>query len=365
PQIFFLLEPRSQGPPGPSGGWAPASWELPTKEAHWHSEGNRDPEPWASQRAWAQRLPQGPASPSAAPSARTPHVDSCGRGWPRRPPSSLDPASCQAWAGRGPGGAESLPGDRGRLQGCRLGPAGHRVALVPPPDHSVYLFVVNHPPSGTTVELLQFQEAERALLHLKTIRHEQLPNVNDVVAVGPEHFYATNDHYFTEPRLRAWELYVGLKWSNVVYYSPSEVREVAGGFDFANGITVSPDGKYLYVAELLGHKIHVFDKLADGSLRALKALTFDTLVDNLSVDPATGDVWVGCHPNGMRIFFYDPENPPPSEVLRIQNILSSSPTVTHVYAEEGFVLQGNNVASVYGRKLLIGNMFHRALYCEL
>ncbi|XP_056656919.1 serum paraoxonase/arylesterase 1-like [Monodelphis domestica] len=251
----------------------------------------------------------------------------------------------------------------GGLDGASFNP--HGISTFIGEDHSVYLFVVNHPPSGTTVELLQFQEAERALLHLKTIRHEQLPNVNDVVAVGPEHFYATNDHYFTEPRLRAWELYVGLKWSNVVYYSPSEVREVAGGFDFANGITVSPDGKYLYVAELLGHKIHVFDKLADGSLRALKALTFDTLVDNLSVDPATGDVWVGCHPNGMRIFFYDPENPPPSEVLRIQNILSSSPTVTQVYAEEGFVLQGSTVASVYGRKLLIGTVFHRALYCEL
>ncbi|XP_043824549.1 serum paraoxonase/arylesterase 1-like isoform X2 [Dromiciops gliroides] len=123
--------------------------------------------------------------------------------------------------------------------------------------------------------------------------------------------------------------------------------------------------KYLYVAELLGHKIHVFEKLADGSLKARKALAFDTLVDNLSVDPTTGDVWVGCHPNGMKIFFYDPENPPPSEVLRIQNILSSNPTVTQVYAEEGSVLQGSTVASVYQGRLLIGTVFHRALYCEL
>ncbi|XP_074051451.1 serum paraoxonase/arylesterase 1-like isoform X1 [Macrotis lagotis] len=241
----------------------------------------------------------------------------------------------------------------------------HGISTFTDEDDTVYLFVVNHPQFRTTVELFKFQEEERSLLYLKTIQHELLPNVNDIVAVGREHFYATNDHYFSDLYLRSWELYLGLKWSNVVYYSPNEVREVAGGFDFANGINISPDGKYLYVAELLGHKIHIFEKHANGSLTALKALAFDTLVDNLSVDPTTGDVWVGCHPNGMRIFSYDPENPPPSEVLRIQNLVSSKPTVTQVYVEEGAILQGSTVASVYEGKLLIGTVFHRALYCKL
>lgn len=70
-------------------------------------------------------------------------------------------------------------------------------------------------------------------------------SLNDIVAVGPEHFYATNDHYFLDPYLRSWEMYLGLAWSYVVYYSPSEVRVVAEGFDFANGINISPDGKYV------------------------------------------------------------------------------------------------------------------------
>lgn len=43
-------------------------------------------------------------------------------------------------------------------------------------------------------------------------------------------------------------------------------------------------------------------------------LQLDTLVDNLSVDPHTGDIWTGCHPNGMKLFYYDPENLPASEV---------------------------------------------------
>lgn len=53
------------------------------------------------------------------------------------------------------------------------------------------------------------------------------------------------------------------------------------------------------------------------------------------------------------------------QVLRIQNILSEEPAVTRVYAENGSVLQGSSVATLYAGKLLIGTVFHRALYCEL
>ncbi|XP_042540702.1 serum paraoxonase/arylesterase 1 [Dipodomys spectabilis] len=241
----------------------------------------------------------------------------------------------------------------------------HGISTFTDEDNTVYLLVVNHPNFKTTVELFKFQEGEKSLLHLKTIRHELLPNVNDIVAVGPEHFYATNDHFFTDSYLRSWELYLGLAWSYVVFYSPDKVQVVAEGFDFANGISISPDSKYVYIAELLAHKIHVYEKHANWTLTPLKSLAFDTLVDNLSVDPATGDLWVGCHPNGVKIFSYDPENPPGSEVLRIQNILTEEPKVTVVYAENGTVLQGSTVASVYKGKLLIGTVFHKALYCEL
>ncbi|XP_004676756.1 PREDICTED: serum paraoxonase/arylesterase 1 [Condylura cristata] len=241
----------------------------------------------------------------------------------------------------------------------------HGISTFTDEDNTVYLLVVNHPDYKSTIELFKFQEEEKSLLHLKTIRHRLLPNVNDIVAVGPEQFYATNDHYFVNQYLRSWELHLGLAWSYVVYYSPNEVQVVAEGFDFANGINISPDGKHVYIAELLAHKIHVYEKHANWTLTPLKTLDFDTLVDNISVDPVTGDLWVGCHPNGIKIFFYDAEKPPASEVLQIQNILTDEPKVTLVYAENGTVLQGSTVASVYKGKLLIGTVFHKALYCKL
>ncbi|XP_006880280.1 PREDICTED: serum paraoxonase/arylesterase 1 [Elephantulus edwardii] len=241
----------------------------------------------------------------------------------------------------------------------------HGISTFTDKDNTVYLLVVNHPYFKSTVELFKFQQEEKSLLHLKTIRHELMPNLNDLVAVGPEQFYATNDHYFVEPYLRSWEMYLGLAWSYIVYYSPDDVRVVADKYDFANGISLSPDGKYVYISELLAHKIHVYEKHANWTLTPLKSLTFNTLVDNISVDPVTGDLWVGCHPNGMRIFYYDAKNPPGSEVIRIQDILADEPKITVVYAENGTVLQGSTVASVYKGKMLVGTVYQKALCCEL
>jgi len=69
-------------------------------------------------------------------------------------------------------------------------------------------------------------------------------SVNDIVAVGAESFYATNDHYFTHHILQQVEPLLGLSWCTVVFYSPQQVRVVSEGFSSANGINISPDKRW-------------------------------------------------------------------------------------------------------------------------
>lgn len=66
-------------------------------------------------------------------------------------------------------------------------------------------------------------------------------SVNDIVAVGVESFYATNDRSFPNDALNFLTIILGLPWCEVVYYSPNEVRVAAGGFMSSNGINISPD----------------------------------------------------------------------------------------------------------------------------
>ncbi|KAM5157032.1 serum paraoxonase/arylesterase 2-like [Mantella aurantiaca] len=232
-------------------------------------------------------------------------------------------------------------------------------------DGTVYLFVVNHPDFKSFIEIFKFDEKQRVLLYLKTIKHPLLHSVNDIVAVGPESFYATNDHYFESNCMKSLASFLGLKLTNVVYYSPGDVREVASGFYFANGIAISNDKKFIYAVDLTGRTINVYEKHANWSLTFVKAVDVATGADNLSIDPVTGDVWTGAHPYLYKVFDHKDEDPPGSEVIRIQNIHSDQPIVTRVYVNNGSVIQASSVATVYKKKLIIGTVYHKALYCQL
>ncbi|XP_031236984.1 serum paraoxonase/lactonase 3 isoform X1 [Mastomys coucha] len=241
----------------------------------------------------------------------------------------------------------------------------HGISTFIDKDNTVYLYVVNHPNMDSTVEVFKFEEQRHSLIHLKTIKHELLKSVNDIVVLGPEQFYATRDHYFTTYFLVLLEMILDLHWTSVLFYSPKEVKVVAQGFGSANGITVSLDQKYVYVADVTAKNIHIMKKHDHWDLTPVKVIQLGTLVDNLTVDPATGDILAGCHPNPMKLLIYNPKDPPGSEVLLIQDSLSDKPRVSTLYANNGSVLQGSTVASVYHKKMLIGTIFHKALYCEL
>ncbi|MEQ2201875.1 hypothetical protein XENOCAPTIV_019761 [Xenoophorus captivus] len=234
-----------------------------------------------------------------------------------------------------------------------------------PSDDTVYLFVVNHPQFKSQIEIFKYVKDGASLVHLKTIKHELLHSVNDIVAVGAESFYATNDHYFSNEHLKTLEILLLMPWTNVVYYSPNEVKVVSEGYHFANGINMSPDQRYIYVANIFNHSVNVLEKKEDDTLTPVKSVALGSLCDNIEVDPKTGDLWMGCHINAKKLFLFDPKDPPGSEVIRIQNILSDQPVVTQVYTDDGGVLMGSSVAAVYGGKLLIGTVFHKALCCDL
>ncbi|XP_061675141.1 serum paraoxonase/arylesterase 2-like isoform X2 [Syngnathoides biaculeatus] len=235
-----------------------------------------------------------------------------------------------------------------------------------PTDGTVYLFVVNHPHHKSQVELFQFIDEDFSLLHLKTFKHKLLHSVNDIVALGADRFYATNDHYFSNEFLKTFvETLLGQAWTNVVYYSAETVKVVSEGYYFANGINISPDKRYIYLADFIDHKVHVLERKDDNALASVKSVAVGSLCDNIEVDPKTGDLWLGCHPNGWKLLKYDPKDPPGSEVICIRNIHSEQPVVTQVYADDGHVIVGSSVATTYGGKLIIGSIFHKALCCDL
>jgi arylesterase/paraoxonase len=227
------------------------------------------------------------------------------------------------------------------------------------------LFVVNHRAGADAIEV--FDVLDGGLHHLRTVQGELLSSPNDVLAVGPNRFYATNDHGSTTSLGQNLEDYLRLPKSNVVYFDGSRFAEAAGGIRYANGINSSSDGRKVYVASTTGLRIRVYRRDPDTG-----ALTFDydlklrTGVDNIEVDPL-GRLWVGCHPRLLTFARHlaDPSRPSPSQVLKITLRPHKPALVEEVFLDLGETLSASTVAAVYRDAMLIGAVLgDRFLHCR-
>ena len=236
----------------------------------------------------------------------------------------------------------------------------HGISLWRGPDGGKRLFVVNHQPRDDgsvkeSVELFQIG-ADATLIHIKSVSFSEMYSPNDVVAVGPEAFYATNDRRYEEGILSVAEIYLGLSLSSVVYWDGSEGRQVAGGLMYANGINKSVDGSAIYVAEVLGQRIQVFGRdSATGDLTKSKALPIDTGPDNISVD-GKGMLYIGGHPYALEFQKHakDPSHISPSQVVSVDP--SSGATETVFYSKKGEI-NGSSVGAAWAGGLVVGAVF--------
>ncbi|XP_019633422.1 PREDICTED: serum paraoxonase/arylesterase 2-like [Branchiostoma belcheri] len=243
----------------------------------------------------------------------------------------------------------------------------HGLGLYENQAGEIRLFVVNHLKDGERVEIFRYVRPEGKLKLIRSVQDPLLYSVNDVVAMGTDAFFATNDHYCRAPWAKKLERFLGPAWSNVVYYNGSVASVAADGFSVANSVVTPPSGEVVYVSDSLQQDVKVFRPRPDHSLELQSVIHLFTGVDNLNICPDTGDLWVAAHPSVTDIFKHiqDRRHLAPSQVLRIQDPAGASPEVTELYANDGRQLNGSSAAVVYNRRLLIGTVHDTLLYCDV
>lgn len=242
----------------------------------------------------------------------------------------------------------------------------HGISLYVDNKAKDFLFVINHAGGRHTVEV--FELIGIALYHTKTISDPMLVSPNDLVAVGPDSFYVSNDHGHTTGIMRVLEDYLKLPYSNVVYYDGSRFSEAASGIRYANGINVSDDGKTLYLCSVTGLSLYVYDReLSSGKLNLREKTKLNTGVDNIEVD-TSGGLWIGAHPRILDFVSHakDPSRLSPSQILYVSPNPDGGFHISEIYLNKGDELSGSSVAAVRGRRMLIGSVFDpKFLDCQL
>jgi len=199
------------------------------------------------------------------------------------------------------------------------------------------------------------------------VRDPLLVSPNDLVAVGPDAFYAANDHGSAGAFGQMLSDVLLLRNANIVYYDGASMRVAGDRLSFPNGIGVSADGKTIYVAETIGAALHVYSRNAGtGELTARDYARLGVGLDNIDVEP-DGALLIAGHPKMMAFLAHarDPRKLSPSQVIRVEPAEAGGGKAGTIYLNLGEELSGSSVAAGYGDRMLIGNVFDpKILVCR-
>lgn len=234
-----------------------------------------------------------------------------------------------------------------------------------PETGELFLYVLCHPTAEDRVEVLEVLTESLALKYVKTITDPLFTFMNDLVAVGKHEFYITKFCGYRNFYLYHTEMILGIKNGAVLYYDGQKARQLASGYFFPNGINISPDKKWVYVAEwgtktLLGFKRHT-----DNSLDETWSLYTGTGIDNIEVDPVTGDLWIGCHPVTRRIIDVFSGTKPPGQVVRVKMQDNAVSDIEVIYQDSGTYSAGSTAASYVAGKLVLGTVREQTVVCDV
>lgn len=236
-----------------------------------------------------------------------------------------------------------------------------------PSTGQLFLYALTHPEKEDMIEVFEITSPTE-LTYIRTITDPAFTFMNDLVAVGKDKFYITKYWQSRDAYMEYLEMMFRMKTGGVLYYDGRKARQLVSGLEMPNGINISPDGKMVYVSEFNAKKLLGFSRDTSNSLQKTWEVYADTMVDNIEVDPNTGDLYIGCHPIAYKIvdsvlnffkFTY------PSQVLRFKMQDNMVSEIEEIYSDDGTQLKASTAATYVNHKLVIGTVRDETMVCDV
>ncbi|KAI9145920.1 hypothetical protein BKA69DRAFT_1024378, partial [Paraphysoderma sedebokerense] len=238
--------------------------------------------------------------------------------------------------------------------------------------NKIVVAFVNHKRTGSCIELFDHRLGTTELIHFETVCHPLIKTPNDVALASRKSFYVTNYLASDSYLWQRFEAFTMRRWNNVVYRDENgDVKVAADEIAGANGVILSPNEQYVYVASSFRGVVHMYERQLDGTLREVDTVDLEFLPDNLGVDPTTGEILVAGHANARSFTAHveHPKLPSPSLVYKISNTTSSEKyfgkkySTKLVFADDGKKMSASTVAVVHpeSKTVLIGGIFQKGV----
>ena len=233
----------------------------------------------------------------------------------------------------------------------------HGISLYRASDGHRTLFVVSHAGGTHRIEIFDVDGAK--LAHRRTVTGPELVSPNDVVGVGADAFYVTNEHAHPTGWMRTVEDYLRLRDTTVQFFDGRKFSTALGGIGGANGINVSADGRSLYLAAMSELTVYVYDRDPQTNrLTKRAAVGVPGYADNIEV-LGSGDLLLGLHSKIFDLLAHmkDASKPAPSHIMRLKADGKGSFVPETIYYNPGGEIAAASVGAGIDGRLLVGAIF--------
>ncbi len=225
----------------------------------------------------------------------------------------------------------------------------------------IRVFAINHSDGSDKVEVMDLRGD--ALIPVRSIEFPGIRTLNALVAIDSSSFYVSQDLGAQTSYGQLLEKYLRLPHGKVWLHRDGKTEVSAEGITFPNGLALSPDQKYLYVASMLDRSLLVFERdPARLALTLKNSIFLDTAPDNLKWAPDQR-LLIGSqlHLLDLAAFAEDPlSHRSPSQVIAVGG-LPDAAVIEEIYSSTGEMFSGVSTGLQVGKYWLMGTGFGEGL----
>lgn len=223
--------------------------------------------------------------------------------------------------------------------------------------------VVNQNSIATTrIEFFEFDKTKRVMKWIKSIDSPQLVAANDLILLGENEFLYTRDFDTKDKHKTRIQQYLRQSTGSIWHFKDGQFTEVINGLFFANGMAYDRASSTLYVAEMLGRKVHSY-LWNNSNLIPVASLNTPHGIDNLTL--TENAVYGAAHPKllDLKKMRDHRQFKSPSAVLELTKDLSK---VNIIYQDNGSEIAASSVAlKVSPQEIMVGSVFDgHFLHCQ-
>lgn len=222
------------------------------------------------------------------------------------------------------------------------------------------IFVINHHPEGDRIEKFKWENSR--ISFEKSYMNEQLKLANDIAPISDNQFFVTIDHGLKSKWGQLIENYTRIGFGKVLFYNGDKFINVIDGLSYANGIAVDLINKRLYVAEMIGKKINVYN--IDSLVMPVKIAEIPLVgfPDNITLDLINQQLWVASHLKILSLKKHSQKHEEETSPSSIVKVDLKTFNKTLIFQSSSIAYSGISVAAAADEFYYLGSIFGKNMY---